>query len=253
MPELVSPKPKPPPPASPLLPLRVEGLCYEQGRQRLLDGIDATVEHPGCTVILGPNGAGKTLLLRLLHGLLVPSAGRILWASGPQSEALRRRQAIVFQRPVLLRRSAAANIDYVLRARGFPRAKRPGRIADLLALAGLDDRAARPARVLSGGEQQRLALVRALALEPDVLFLDEPTASLDPASTLAIERLIRLAQGRGVKSFLVTHDIGQARRLADEVLFLHHGRLDEQAAAKPFFKAPGSSRARAYLDGRLVL
>ncbi|HEY5720378.1 MAG TPA: ATP-binding cassette domain-containing protein, partial [Gammaproteobacteria bacterium] len=162
----------------------------------------------------------------------------------------RQQQALVFQRPVLLRRSVAANLEFVLGLRG-PVDRERCRV--LLRHVGLEARARQPARLLSGGEQQRLALARALALEPRVLFLDEPTASLDPASTATIERLVREAQAAGTKVVYVTHDIGQARRLADEVVFLHRGRLLEQTPAAGFFERPVSGEARDYLAGRLVV
>jgi tungstate transport system ATP-binding protein len=160
---------------------------------------------------------------------------------------------MVFQKPVLLRRSAAGNIWHALGLRGIDRGERAIRVDGALKLAGLERLATMPARVLSGGEQQRLCLARALSLEPDILFLDEPTASLDPASTLAIEGLLIDAQHRGIKVIVVTHDVGQARRLAQDVVFLHHGRVTEHDAAKSFFAHPHSEAARAFLAGGLVL
>lgn len=236
-----------------ILPLEARGLVFESDGHRLIDGIDLTLAHGPRTVIMGPNGAGKSLLLRLLHGLLRPSAGSIRWAGHAADRDVKRRQAMVFQRPVLLRRSVTANIDFALRAHRVPAAERRSRIRRMLEVAGLEPLARRPARVLSGGEQQRLAMARALSLEPDVLFLDEPTASLDPASVLAIERLIERAHGDGTKVVLVTHDIGQARRLADEVVFIHRGRIEDKAPAARFFERPASEAARAFLDGRIVL
>jgi tungstate transport system ATP-binding protein len=166
---------------------------------------------------------------------------------------MRQRQAMVFQKPVLLRRTAAANIAYALGLRGVARGERRSRSHEALQLAGLESRAATPARVLSGGEQQRLCLARALSLDPDVLFLDEPTASLDPASTLAIERLLLDAQSRGIKVIVVTHDVGQARRLAQEIVFLHHGKLIEHQPASRFFRNPESDVARAFVAGGLII
>ncbi|MCG8357396.1 MAG: ATP-binding cassette domain-containing protein [Kiloniellales bacterium] len=238
------------PAAEALLPLRTEGLTLEIDGKRLVDGIDLTLAAGSFTAVMGPNGAGKSLLLRLLHGLLEPTSGAIRWGGAPLGEAVRRRQAMVFQQPVLLRRSVAANVDYVLRLKGpVARDRRDG----ILDHVGLLDRAKQPARLLSGGEQQRLALARALAVEPEVLFLDEPTASLDPASVLMIEEIVCGAQARGTKIIFVTHDLGQARRLADEVVFLHRGRLAEQASADRFFTSPACEAARAYLEGRIVL
>jgi tungstate transport system ATP-binding protein len=237
----------------PILPVHVRGLVFEAGGRRLIDGLTLTLRPGVRTVVMGPNGSGKSLTLRLLHGLLQPSAGAILWAGRPADAAIRLRQAMVFQRPVLLRRAALANVTHALRARGVPREERHARAQRMLAKAGLAELAHSPARLLSGGEQQRLALARALSLEPDVLFLDEPSANLDPASTLAIEQLIQTAHEQGTKIVLVTHDVGQARRLADEVVFLHRGRVEEQGTAADFFAAPASTRARAFLEGRLVL
>ena len=241
------------PDAAALFPLRAVGLTYAVRGRRLIDGIDLTLEQGPRTVVMGPNGAGKSLLLRLLHGLLTQSAGEVRWGGALPTEAVRRRQALVFQRPVLLRRTVGANLRFVLRLRRCPRTEQAQRLDRVLALAGLTDLVDRPARALSSGEQQRLALARALILEPEVLLLDEPTASLDPAAVGEIEALIEAAQGRATKIVLVTHDVGQARRLADEVIFLHRGRLVEHTPAAEFFTQPRSVQAQAYLDGRLVL
>lgn len=243
----------PPPRESTILPLAARGLLYEAGGRRLIDGIDLGLEPGRRTVVIGPNGAGKSLLLRLLHGLIEPASGEVLWRGRPADREVRARQAMVFQKPVLLRRSVAANIDYALAARGIAASERRERVAAALRMGRLEEHAGRPARVLSGGEQQRLALVRALAVEPELLFLDEPSASLDPASTLAVEELVLGAHARGTAIVLVTHDLGQARRLADEVVFLHRGRLLEQTPAVRFFAEPASAPARAYLAGQIVI
>jgi tungstate transport system ATP-binding protein len=234
-----------------ILPLVVRDLCYEIGGKRLLDNLSFRTDMGPRTVVLGPNGAGKSLLLRLCHGLLQPSAGTITWAGVPP-ETARHCQAMVFQRPVLLRRSTAANITYVLRLQGIPRRQQRVMMTEILEQAGLLPLAARPARVLSGGEQQRLALARAWALKPQVLFLDEPTASLDPAATQAVEALLEHIHHTGTKIIMTTHDLGQARRLADEVLFLHQGRLVEYAPAPAFFSNPQSKEATAFLAGKLL-
>lgn len=236
--------------AAPLLPLETEKLTLERDGRLLIDRIDLALTSGGITVIMGSNGAGKSLLLRLLHGLLSPSAGEIRWGGTSLSPSIRTRQGMVFQRPVLLRRSVAANIDFAL---GLRKGASQERRDALLDRVGLLDRANQPARLLSGGEQQRLALVRALALEPEVLFLDEPTASLDPASVLTIEQVVRAARRSGTKIIFVTHDLNQAKRLADDVVFLHRGQLLEHSPAERFFHAPYSEVARAYLEGRIVL
>ena len=244
---------EPTPVESSILPMQVHGLVYEVGSQRLIDGVDLTLSAGRRTVVIGPNGAGKSLILRLLHGLIEPTAGTIRWRDRPMDRAIRLRQAMVFQRPVLLRRSVQENLDYVLRTRGVRAWDRALRVAGALRLGRLGHLARHPARVLSGGEQQRLALARALMVEPEILFLDEPSASLDPASTLAVEELIAAAHARGTSIVLVTHDLGQARRIADEVVFVHRGRITEHTPADRFFSLPASEPARAYLAGQIVL
>ncbi|HBC08953.1 MAG TPA: ABC transporter ATP-binding protein [Rhodospirillaceae bacterium] len=233
-----------------LFPAGVEDLTYQAGGTVLIKGIDLTLNADGVTVIMGPNGAGKSLLLRLMHGLLEPSGGHVTWGGRLLDDAIRRRQAMVFQRAVMLRRSVAANIDFVLRLRG--RAD-PARRRDILEHAGLADRAEQPARLLSGGEQQRLALARALATEPDVLFMDEPTSNLDPASTLVIEDITKAARDRGTKIIFITHDMGQARRLADDVVFMHRGKVLEHSPAAAFFNQPASAEAGDYMAGKIIL
>ena len=231
-----------------ILPLRIENLCYEAGARRLLHGLDFSLKAGTRSVILGPNGAGKSLTLRLCHGLAAPTSGSIRWNGSSPAEA-RSSQAMVFQRPVMLRRSVAANIAYPLACRGVPKPERGALIADALERTGLTAHARVPARVLSVGEQQRLALARVWVLRPEVLFLDEPTASLDPAATRAVEDIISSIHGAGTKVVLTTQNLGQARRLADEILFLFDGRLLEQAPADQFFSAPDSAEARAFIAG----
>jgi tungstate transport system ATP-binding protein len=233
-----------------ILPLEVSQLGFEAGGTRLIDDVGFVLNAGSRSVILGANGAGKSLTLRLIHGLLAPSRGRVNWQRPPAEAA--RRQAMVFQRPVLLRRSVAANVSYGLALRGVPRGRRRQLVAEALEVAGLGALAGRPARSLSGGEQQRLALARAWALGPEVLFLDEPTASLDPAGTRAVEQLIDAFHAGGAKIVMTTHDLAQARRLADEVLFFHQGRLLEQSPAERFFEAPSSLVARRFLAGEVV-
>jgi tungstate transport system ATP-binding protein len=232
-----------------ILPLVLDRVGFSAGGNAIIRDVSLELRKPACTVILGPNGAGKSVLLRLCHGLLRPTAGEIRW-SGPQPQA---RQAMVFQRPVMLRRSAAANIRYALKRAGVPRGERQARATEALRLVGLEALAERAARVLSGGEQQRVALARAWALRPDVLFLDEPTASLDPAATRAIEEIVAAIRGSGTKVIMTTHDLGQARRLADDVVFLHRGRVVEHTPAAIFFDRPATEKAAAYLRGELLL
>lgn len=231
-----------------LLPLSADDIHLKVGGQKLLNGIEVAIRSSGVTVIMGPNGAGKSLFLRCLHGLLAPTDGQILWNGMAMSTELLRRQAMVFQRPVLLRRSVRANLQFAQRAHQLEDA---GVAEALLCAMRLDHIADRPARKLSGGEQQRLALARALATRPDVLFLDEPTASLDPASTRIIEDTVTAASQRGVKVALVTHNVHQARRLAEDIVFIADGKVREHRTAREFLAAPQSPQADVYLSGRL--
>jgi tungstate transport system ATP-binding protein len=233
-----------------MLPLELDQLTFSVNGTLIINGISAKIEAGPRTIILGPNGAGKSVLMRLCHGLLQPTAGRIVW-HGARNGDVRRRQAMVFQRPVMLRRSALANIVYGLRLAGKSGYESELRAMDVLEVVGLEKQAHRPARVLSGGEQQRLALARAWALGPDVLFLDEPTANLDPASTQDIERIIQTIHASGTKIIMTTHNLGQARRLGDEILFISNGRLMEHTPIDRFFKEPASSEASAFIKGEL--
>jgi tungstate transport system ATP-binding protein len=236
-----------------LLPLDLRSLCLEIGGRRLINDVNLQLEDTSLSTIIGANGAGKSLLLRLMHGLISPTKGVILWAGAPANERVRQRQAMVFQKPVLLRRTAIGNIIHALALRGVARRERGPRAQQALVLGGLEQHAFTSARVLSGGEQQRLCLARALSLNPDVLFLDEPTTNLDPASTVAIERQLVQAQERGIKVIMVTHDLGQARRLAQEVIFLHQGRVLEHQCASGFFRRPDTHVGRAFIAGELIV
>ncbi len=232
---------------STILPLAVRDLAFTIADNEVIRGISLDLAAGSRTMVLGPNGAGKSVLLRLLHGLLLPTSGTVRWAA----EDARRHQAMVFQRPVMLRRSALANIRFALDVVGV-NAQSDARAAEALERVGLSHLADRPARVLSGGEQQRLALARAWALKPQVLFLDEPTASLDPTATRAIEEVIGAMHAAGTTIVMTTHDIGQARRLATDVLFLNKGQLMEATPANDFFQHPRSAEAGAFIRGELL-
>jgi tungstate transport system ATP-binding protein len=224
-----------------ILPLRLEEVCYRD----IIKPLSLVLEAGPSTIVLGANGAGKSVLMRLMHGLIAPTSGRISW----NESEVRRRQAMVFQRPVMLRRSALANVTFALEAGGIDDSHGPA--MEALKEVGLAALADRPARVLSGGEQQRLALARAWALHPEVLFLDEPTANLDPGATREIEAVIRAFDAAGTKIVMSTHSLGQARRLGDEVMFLHQGRLAERAPIDAFFPRPASAEAAAFVKGEL--
>lgn len=231
------------------LPIRFEALGVSVGSVKILSNVTLTLTSGAPTLVLGPNGSGKSTLLKLAMGLITPSAGRISF--GGRSTAAAERRAIVFQRPVMLRRNTAANVSFALAAAGRPTDRTT--VTNLLGQVGLAGLSERPARRLSGGEQQRLALARALARSPEVLFLDEPTASLDPAATKAVEDIVIRIAAAGVKIVMATHDLGQAKRLAGEIVFLAGGKVVEQARSPQFFASPSTEDARRFLAGDLVI
>ncbi len=232
-----------------ILPLRLDEVSFAVRGRAIIERVSLEIASGPSTIILGANGAGKSVLMRLMHGLLSPTSGRVEWRA-PEYPGRPRKQAMVFQRPIMLRRSAYANVAYALLIAGVPEPQRGALVREALDSVGLAHLARRPARVLSGGEQQRLALARAWALHPEVLFLDEPTASLDPSATREIESVIRAFDAAGTKVVMATHNLGQARRLSDEILFLDQGRLVERAPVEEFFNKP-SAQAAAFIKGEL--
>jgi tungstate transport system ATP-binding protein len=234
-----------------ILPLTLEDVQFEADGRVLLERLNVRFEPDGRSFIIGPNGAGKSLTLRIAHGLLKPTSGRVVW-NGDGSNSFAREQAMVFERPVLLRRTAMANIEYALAQRGITGDEGRCKAEEALTRTGLLDFAQRNARVLSSGEQQRLALARAWAVDPQVLFLDEPTAVLDPSATRQVEQIIAAIADTGTKIIMTTHDMGQARRLSDEILFFNKGTLVERAPVAQFFEAPESDEARAFVKGELL-
>jgi tungstate transport system ATP-binding protein len=233
------------------LPIEFEGVTLRSGQTTILDEVDITLAPGAPTFVVGPNGSGKTTLLRLCMGLSVPTQGQITW--GGRDALCPGRLAMLFQRPVMLRRSVASNVIYGLSRTGLSRDQRIQRMKEVLVKVGLLELATRPARRLSGGEQQRVALARALARQPELLLLDEPTASLDPAATRAVEEIIAMAAQSGIKIVMASHDLGQVRRLAGEVLFFVRGRLHERASAADFFDRPSTDEAAAFVRGDLVI
>ena len=233
------------------LPLVLDDVSLQAGATTILNGLSLTIAPGAPTLVVGPNGAGKTTLLLLCMGLTAPSTGRVAW--GGRSNSALARRAILFQRPVMLRRTTAANVAYALAQAGTPRKLRAHRVAALLERVGLADLAQRPARRLSGGEQQRLALARALARDPEILLLDEPTANLDPAATRSVEEIVLMAAQSGIKIVMASHDLGQVRRLAGDVIFLVRGALCERGEAADFLDHPTTAEAAAFLRGDLVI
>jgi tungstate transport system ATP-binding protein len=238
-------------PQSAHLPIRFEGVDVSVGGTAILRNVSLRLESGAPTVLIGPNGSGKTTLLRTAMGLVPIAAGSIRW--GETGDGSPPRSALVFQRPVMLRRSVAENVRYALAVAGVSRRERAARTQQLLALVGLNELSERPAPRLSGGERQRLALARALARDPAVLFLDEPTASLDPAATLAIEELVRAISARGVKVVMTTHDLGEAARLAGGVVLLHRGEIAESGPVEQVLRNPQTAIARRFIAGQLLV
>ncbi len=235
---------------SPLFPVTLDAARATRRGRLLVGPIDLRLEGRGTTVVIGPNGAGKTSFLHLLHGTARLGGGAIRGPCG--TAAARHRQAFVFQQPVMLRRTVLQNLTYPLRLRGVGRAEAEARARDWAGRVGLAGMLDRRAPLLSAGERQKLALARAMITGPELLFLDEPCAALDGRATREIEEILRTARAGGMRLILSTHDMGQARRLADEVLFLLHGRLHEHATAQAFFTRPETPQARAFLNGEIV-
>lgn len=236
--------------SSMMFPLEV---CEAQVRRRgkvLVGPVDLTLQGVGITMVIGPNGAGKTSLLKMLHGIARLNRGTITWACD-MAEA-QRRQAFVFQRPVMLRRTVLENLAYPLQLLKVPKSEARARARDWAGKIGLGDAGDRQATVLSGGERQKLALARALIRDPDVLFLDEPCASLDGRAMREIEAILQAAAAKGTRIIMSTHDMGQARRLANEVIFILHGKVHEFSPAEAFFDNPTTTQAQAFLNGDIV-
>lgn len=233
-----------------LFPLNIEQARSSRQGKVLVGPIDLVLEGRGATVVIGPNGAGKTTFLRLLHGAARLSGGTIRWAC--PTEDAQHHMAFVFQRPVMLRRTVIENIAYPLRIKGVKRAEARARAAAWAEKVGLGETLDRQATVLSGGEQQKLALARALITEPKVLFLDEPCASLDGRSMKEIEGILSLAKAQGTTLIMTTHDMGQARRMADEIVFLFNGKVHERTPAQQFFERPQTLEAKTFLRGDIL-
>jgi tungstate transport system ATP-binding protein len=232
----------------PIFPIDARGLTVRFGQVTAISGIDISIHGTRRLAILGANGAGKSVLLRTLHGLIPPTEGTVTWCGSTLRPS---DQAMVFQRPVMLRRTALANVQYALDVHGVEGNERETRTREALKRVGLTSIANRQARVLSFGEQQRLALARAWALRPRILYLDEPTSSLDPTAAAEVERVIHEIQVAGTTIVVTTHVLGFARRIADEIVFLHMGRLLERTPADRFFSNPQTPEAERFLKGEL--
>ncbi|AYH43331.1 phosphate ABC transporter ATP-binding protein [Azoarcus sp. DN11] len=231
-----------------MFPLRLCDIRFQPDGRPVLDGIDLELGGEGITLVLGPNGAGKSVLLRTICGLLQPTGGKIDWGGEKRPDL---GVMMVFQHPMMLRASVLENVALALKPHGVPRVERRRRAAGVLDRVGLLARAADSARLLSGGEQQRLALARAWVTAPRLLLLDEPTASLDPSATAEVERIVREIRTDGTRILLTTHNLGQATRLGDDVVFMSAGRVREHAPVQRFFARPASDEARLFIQGEL--
>ncbi|MBL1436260.1 MAG: ABC transporter ATP-binding protein [Rhodobacteraceae bacterium] len=233
-----------------ILPLVLTDATAHMRGKKLVGPVSLTLSPKGFTMVIGPNGAGKTTLLRLMHGLQRCTKGQVEWAV-PAAQA-RDRQGFVFQSPIMMRRNVADSLAYPLRLRGMSKAEAQEKVAKCAGNFGLSDLLENVAPLLSGGEKQKLSLARALITEPEILFLDEPCANLDGRATREIEHILQQVQARGTRLVMSTHDMGQARRLAQDVIFLMQGKVHEHAAAESFFSAPTTAEAKAFINGDIV-
>ncbi|WP_417714085.1 ATP-binding cassette domain-containing protein [Pseudophaeobacter arcticus] len=233
-----------------LFPLAAKQATVRRRGKVLVGPIDLTLQGQGTTIVIGPNGAGKTTLLKMLHGIERMNGGTLDWACA--KEDAQQRQAFVFQTPIMMRRSVVDNIAYPLQLTGVARTEARARAALWAEQINLGDALDRQATLLSGGERQKLALARALIREPDLLFLDEPCASLDGRATREIEEILLRAAASGTRLIMSTHNMGQAQRLADEILFVLQGCIHEFSLAREFFEGPKTTQAHAFLRGDIV-
>lgn len=231
-----------------MFPLRIRNLCFQPNGRSVLDRVELELGAEGITLLLGPNGAGKSVLLRTLCGLIAPSGGTIDWGGAQRPEF---GVTMVFQHPMVLRASVLENVAVALKPYRVPRGERRRRAEAMIARVGLAGRETDSARHLSGGERQRLALARAWVTKPRLLLLDEPTASLDPSATAEVERIVREIRTDGTRILMATHNLGQATRLGDDVVFMSAGRVREHAPIQRFFARPASDEARLFIQGEL--
>ena len=215
------------------------------GQVQALRQVSISVARGELIALVGPNGSGKTTLLRAMHGLLRMQGTRTI---GPQAQ----RQAMVFQRPFMMRLSVRNNLRLALWLAGVPRAQWNERSAAALARVSLQGLEERPARALSGGQQQRLAIARAWSVQPTLLFLDEPTASLDPTAKKEVEALLAGFAADGMTLVMSTHNLGQAKRLASRVVYLEDGEIHADLPTAQFFDGALQGRARQFVKGEMA-
>lgn len=233
-----------------LFPITLTDVAVKRSGRRTLGPVNLEVGSKGLTIVMGPNGSGKTTLLRAMHGVQRLSEGQINWGMDPNEAQAE--QAYVFQTPVMLRRSVADNLRYPLQLAHVARGQMDARVDQWLSRIGLSGVADTQATRLSGGERQKLALARALIRKPALLFLDEPCANLDGRSTKEIEAILLETLAANTRIIMATHDMGQAKRLATDAMFILAGRIHEQGIAKQFFEAPQTSELAAFMRGDIV-
>ena len=230
------------------LPIYIKDLSLILDERKILSSLNLSINSDDVTVVMGPNGAGKSIFLKILNGILTPTSGCITWNNKKQFSDTLNTQAFVFQKPILLRRSVIANLDYMDSVLGNKKKISKDRLLEIVQLKKQKNQ---PARMLSLGEQQRLSLIRSLMLRPNLLLLDEPTANLDPASTKIIEDIILNLKMMGIKIIFVTHNIIQAKRIADDIIFLNEGKMVEHLNKQEFFSNSKSIEVQNYLNGIL--
>ena len=233
-----------------LTPIQFVDVSVVLGQKLILDKINCKIKSNSITAVLGPNGAGKSIFLQTINGLVSIQSGRLTFNSMQNNQEIREQQAMVFQTPVLLRRTVMANMQFVSNLRNK---KSNQLLKNLLDKVGLEGYEEKPARLLSGGEKQRLSMARALIVNPSLLLLDEPTANLDPYSLNLIEDLVLEENSIGKTVIFTTHDMSQAKRLATDVIFLNKGKVLEQTVSKTFFKKPKTFEAQKYINGEILI
>ena len=234
-----------------MFPLRVTDVKINIKSKRLIGPINLEIEQNGISILLGANGSGKTTLLEALHGLRKLSAGKVEWNTSNSQAAAE--QAFVFQSPIMLRRTVAENLAFPLKVRRLSKLTTTTEVMMWAKKIGLEDKIKQQAMLLSGGEMQAVAVARALITKPKMLFLDEPTASLDGATKKAIEDILISASSNGTKILMSTHDLGQLKRLARDIIFLHNGIVEAHCSKEEFLTKPPSKAAKQFLAGDIVL
>ncbi len=240
-----------------LLPIGFDNVSLKLGKNYFFKKLSFIINTKGITAFIGPNGTGKSSCIKLLTGLITPESGEIFTSLNskksifPDKRFLHYKIGYVPQKIILLRRSVENNLLHTLSVTHYPANDIKERIKEIMKFAKLEHLAKNSARRLSVGQQQLLSIMRALIIRPQFLFLDEPCVNLDPKTTLIIEDILKVVSSFGVKIIIVTHDLFQAKRLADDILFFHDGKILEQSKTKDFFKKPKSKEAKDFRNGLL--